>query len=74
MDKLTIIVPCYNEEEVLPVFYREVKKVLDGMKEVETEFLFIDDGSKDHTLQVLRSLQACDCLLYTSSRSKKPLR
>ncbi len=60
MDKLTIIVPCYNEEEVLPVFYQEVKQVVDNMKEVETEFLFIDDGSKDRTLAVLRSLKEQD--------------
>ncbi len=71
MDKLTIIVPCYNEEEVLPVFYKEVKKVLQGMPEVEPELLFIDDGSRDNTLKVLRALRACDenCRYLAFSRN-----
>lgn len=67
MDKLTIIVPCYNEEEVLPAFYQEVKKVIGDMKEVETELLFIDDGSKDGTLRVLRAISDGDsCCHYIS--------
>lgn len=67
MDKLTIIVPCYNEEEVLPVFYREVKKVVNQMDDVETELLFIDDGSKDGTLEELRFLAGQDsCCRYIS--------
>lgn len=71
MDKLTIIVPCYNEEEALPVFYQEVKKVLEGMPGVEPELLFIDDGSRDNTLKVLRTLDACDehCRYLAFSRN-----
>lgn len=71
MDKLTIIVPCYNEEEALPVFYREIKKVLNGMPQVEPELLFIDDGSRDNTLRVLRALKACDqqCRYIAFSRN-----
>lgn len=71
MDKLTIIVPCYNEEEVLPAFYEEVKKVLDGMHGVKPELLFIDDGSKDGTLELLRSLKAHDsrCRYIAFSRN-----
>lgn len=71
MDKLTIIVPCYNEEEALPVFYREIKKVLNGMPQVEPELLFIDDGSRDNTLRVLRELKACDqqCRYIAFSRN-----
>lgn len=71
MDKLTIIVPCYNEEEALPVFYQEIKKVLKEMGEVETELLFIDDGSKDRTLQVLRLLGSNDksCRYIAFSRN-----
>lgn len=53
--KITLIVPCFNEEEALPVFYKETVKVLKGMK-VNYEMLFIDDGSKDNTLKILEKL------------------
>jgi len=71
MNKLTIIVPCYNEEEVLPLFYQETKKITDQMKNVETSFLFIDDGSKDHTHQILTLLSETDpfCHYITFSRN-----
>lgn len=60
MEKLTIIVPCYNEEEVLDDFYHEVKRVTEPLESLETELLFIDDGSKDGTLSKLRALQEQD--------------
>ena len=60
MEKLTIIVPCYNEEEVLDDFYHEVKRVTESLESLETELLFIDDGSKDGTLSKLRALQEQD--------------
>ena len=71
MTKLTIIVPCYNEEEALPLFYRETKKAVAGLPDAETEFLFVDDGSRDRTLQILKSLAACDpfCHYITFSRN-----
>jgi glycosyltransferase involved in cell wall biosynthesis len=57
---VSIVVPCYNEQEVLPMFYDEITKVTDGMSakwpELEFEYLFINDGSKDNTLPILRSL------------------
>lgn len=53
MDKLSIIVPCYNEQEALPHLYEELKKVSIEMEEQEFEFLFINDGSKDDTLKVI---------------------
>lgn len=60
MKKLSIIVPCYNEEEVLPLFYAEITRVMDEMKrtyaELTFELLFIDDGSRDKTLTQLREL------------------
>lgn len=70
MDKLTIIVPCYNEEEVLPAFYQETAKVLDTMNEVEGEFLFIDDGSRDGTLRQLRALKERDSRCHYLSFSR----
>ncbi len=56
---LSVIIPCYNEQEVLPVFYQEFKKVMQDMP-AEYELLFIDDGSKDGTLEILRSLSRKD--------------
>lgn len=55
-DLISIIVPCYNEEESLPIFYKEVNKVLTGMKSIDYEILFINDGSSDETLNVIRKL------------------
>ena len=51
--KISLIVPCYNEEEALPIFYRETKNVLETMP-CEHEFVFINDGSRDRTLAVLK--------------------
>ena len=53
--RLSLIVPCYNEEEALPIFYRETVKVLAEMA-CDYELLFVNDGSKDGTLQVLKGL------------------
>ena len=57
---LTAIVPCYNEEEALPFFYAEISRVAAEMKAVDFEFLFINDGSKDGTLRILRELALKD--------------
>ncbi len=61
---ISVIVPCYNEQEVLPMFFKEIRKVSAQMQEkypeTEFEFLFIDDGSKDSTLSILRALKRED--------------
>lgn len=61
---ISVIVPCYNEQDVLTMFYKEIIKVSDEMKmkfpEVCFEYLFIDDGSRDRTLEILRALSKCD--------------
>lgn len=51
--KISLIVPCYNEQAALPVFYRETLKVLEGM-DCSYEIVFVDDGSTDDTLSILR--------------------
>ncbi len=55
MEKLSVVVPCYNEQETVKIFYREVSQVLESMN-VEYEILFINDGSKDNTLSELIEL------------------
>lgn len=60
MEKISVIVPCYNEEEVLPLFYREVTRVADGMDGFSFELLFVDDGSRDGTMKVIRELTGQD--------------
>lgn len=61
MKKISIVVPCYNEEESLPLFYKEVNKVTETMKtKAEFEFVFVNDGSKDNTLEELRNLAKKD--------------
>jgi glycosyltransferase involved in cell wall biosynthesis len=59
-DKISIIVPCYNEEESLPLFYEEITKVANEMKKVDFEFLFVNDGSRDDTLNILRAFSNKD--------------
>lgn len=56
---ITLIVPCYNEQEALPIFYKEVYLVLAEL-EMDYEILFINDGSKDNTLAILKELAAGD--------------
>ena len=59
MPKLSIVVPCYNEEETIPLFYTEVEKVVKQMP-VDTEYWFVNDGSSDGTLAELRKLHEQD--------------
>ena len=70
MKKISLIVPCFNEEEALPLFYREATRVADSMKEYEFEFLFIDDGSKDRTLEILQELSQKDARVFYLSFSR----
>ena len=60
MEKITVIVPCYNEEAALPIFYEEIEKISKEMKNVDFEYLFVNDGSKDKTLDILRELSKKD--------------
>ena len=66
---LSLVVPCYNEEDALPPFYQEASRVLASM-DIDAEFVFIDDGSKDKTLEVLRSLAAKDPRVHYVSFSR----
>ena len=58
MKKLSIIVPCYNEEDILKIFYEELLKIVKSIKnDYSYEIIFIDDGSKDKTLEILKYLR-----------------
>lgn len=59
MKKLSIIVPCYNEQESLPLFYPAVKKIVKKIP-VEPEYIFVNDGSSDDTLDELKKFQKQD--------------
>ena len=60
MEKISVIVPCYNEEESLPLFYPEIKKVRDTLPEYAFEVILVDDGSKDRTVEIMRELAEKD--------------
>lgn len=71
MNKISIIVPCYNEEEVLTHFYQETHAAVSAIPDTSYEFLFIDDGSRDHTLDILKLLcyQDPNCRYFSFSRN-----
>ena len=62
MKHISIVVPCYNEEEALPLYYEAMLPVLETLREqsADVDFVFVDDGSKDGTLRVLRDLHEKD--------------
>lgn len=60
-ETISIVIPCYNEEEAVPLFYEEMLKIMDKMKNrVSFELIFVNDGSKDGTLKELRKLSSQD--------------
>ena len=60
MNKISVIVPCYNEEESIPLFYDTINKVINKMKDVSFELIFVDDGSSDKTINVIKDLSKKD--------------
>ena len=60
MKKVSIIIPAYNEEESLPLLYDRLSKVILNLKNYEFELLFINDGSKDNTLKIIKGLREKD--------------
>jgi glycosyltransferase involved in cell wall biosynthesis len=60
MEKISIIVPCYNEEENITAFYNRINEISDKLKKVNCEYIFIDDGSKDKTLTLIKELYKKD--------------
>lgn len=62
MKLLSIIVPCYNEEESIPLFYEEIRKLEEFFvqSELEIEMIYVDDGSKDRTMEIVKELHLKD--------------
>lgn len=70
---ISLVVPCYNEEESLPIFYKEASKIAQQMgisHRADFEFIFVDDGSKDRTLQIARELHRKDARVRYISFSR----
>ena len=60
MKKITIIIPAYNEEESLPLLYDRLKELMEKMNNYEFEILFVNDGSKDKTIEIIKDLRNKD--------------
>lgn len=71
MDKITVVVPCFNEEDALLIYYWEMEKIMGQMKGTEFELLFVDDGSSDSSLSIMKKLHEKDsrCQYLSFSRN-----
>ena len=71
MKRVTVIVPCFNEQEAIPIYYKEMCKIMLQMQDVDMELLFVDDGSTDRTLSVMKALHTLDerCQYLSFSRN-----
>lgn len=58
--RVTILIPCYNEEQSLPLLYEQLSTLTDNHQEYEWEILFVNDGSKDNTIQLIKQLSQQD--------------
>lgn len=67
---ISVIVPCYNEEEMLPIFYEEIDRISKLMDFVTFEFIFVNDGSKDQTLNKLKEMISNDVRVHYFSFSR----
>ena len=60
MKKISVIIPAYNEEESLPILYERMEKLMESMNHYEFEILFVNDGSKDKTIQIIKEMREKD--------------
>ena len=60
MKKISIIIPAYNEEESLPILYERMDKLMNAMLNYEFEILFVNDGSKDKTIDIIKQMRQKD--------------
>ncbi len=71
MKKISIVIPCFNEESAIQIYYEEMSRIMKQMKQAKFELLFVDDGSTDATLDVMKSLHERDrrCKYLSFSRN-----
>lgn len=60
MEKISIVVPCYNEEESIPIFYEAVKDEAKHLEDIELEIIYVNDGSRDKSLEKMKELSKKD--------------
>ena len=60
MKKISIVVPCYNEQEALPLFYEEIIKISEKLNDYEFEYVLVNDGSRDDTAIIMKELAKKD--------------
>jgi len=61
MEKISVIIPCYNEEKAIPFFYKEIEKIRKiDFENIDFEYIFVDDGSKDNTMRIIKDLHKND--------------
>lgn len=70
MKLISLVVPCFNEQETIQIFYDEVLKIHNKLTDAEIEFRFVDDGSKDNTVKILRELNKKDSRVHYISFSR----
>ena len=58
--KVSLLIPCYNEEASLPILYNELVQLMDNHTQYEWEVLFVNDGSRDATIQIIKELHRKD--------------
>ena len=59
-DKISIVIPCYNEEKALPLLINDIYKLFDTLNEVDFEIIMVDNSSTDNTLNILRDYSKTD--------------
>ena len=69
MKKVDLVVPCYNEQESIPLFYNEIKKVSKDIN-AKINIIFVNDGSKDNTLEIMKDLAKKDNIVKYISFSR----
>lgn len=67
--KISLVVPVFNEEDTIPIFYKTVREY-EGLEKHEVEIVFINDGSKDATESIINSLAVADCLVVALSLTR----
>ena len=68
--KISIVVPCYNEEGCINIYYESMKVIMNQMNKVDFEIIFVDDGSKDRTCEIIKELSKKDKVIKYISFSR----